>query len=259
MSDSQVTRRKFFVHSAHGTVGVSASLASLGALALVEQCTSTEQPPRPLRVCLVSGAKLYQSDESLAAFQQHLEQRYPVKCSRAFRKADDDLPGLEALDQCDCAVIFTRRMTIAGEQLERIRRYCGRGGALIGLRTASHGLHNWLAMDKEVFGGDYQNHYQDDQPTAVKIAAAAKDHPVLAGVEPFTSRGTLYINNHLAPDTTVLLTGSIPGHAHPVAWVRLHQGGRVFYTSLGHPDDFTLASFLRLLLNALAWTTRRNL
>jgi type 1 glutamine amidotransferase len=43
-----------------------------------------------------------------------------------------------------------------------------------------------------------------------------------------------------------------------VAWVRLHRGGRVFYTSLGHPDDFRQPSFLRLLVNAIFWTTRRE-
>ena len=238
-------------------IGVSASLTTLGALELVEG--DSLQPARPLRVCLVSGAPLYKSDDSLAAFQQYLENRYTVKCSRAFRKADDDLPGLEALDECDCMVLLVRRMTIAGEQLERIKRYCGRGGALVGLRTASHGFQNWLGMDREVFGGDYQEHYRHDQSTEVKIVAAAKDHPVLAGVEPFTSRGSLYINNNLAPDTTVLLTGTTAGHTHPVAWTRPHNGGRVFYTSLGHPDDFTFASFLRLLVNALCWTTQRKL
>jgi hypothetical protein len=33
----------------------------------------------------------------------------------------------------------------------------------------------------------------------------------------------------------------------------------VFYTSLGHPDDFKTESFLRLLVNSLAWTTKTEL
>ena len=258
MSDSHLTRRRFFVHSAHKTIGVSASLAAWQACQTAEGLAQAEQRGEPLRVCLVSGAVLYKSDDSLAALQEHLEKNYPVKCSRAFRKADNDLPGLEHLEQCDCMVLLVRRLTIAGEQLERVKRYCGRGGAIVALRTASHGFQNWLALDKEVLGGDYQGHY-GNQPVAVKIAEAAKDQPVLAGVQPFTSQGSLYKNIDLGKDTTVLLTGSIPGHSHPVAWVRPHQSGRVFYTSLGHPDDFQQPSFLRLLANAVAWTAQRQL
>ena len=59
-------------------------------------------------------------------------------------------------------------------------------------------------------------------------------------------------------DVTVLLTGSIPDHTEPIAWVRERKLGdktqRVFYTSLGHPDDFKEESFLRLMGNGLAWT-----
>jgi len=40
-----------------------------------------------------------------------------------------------------------------------------------------------------------------------------------------------------------------------VAWTRPHGGGRVFYTSLGHPDDFHQPCFLKLLVNALFWAT----
>src|SRR5262249_41900520 len=53
-------------------------------------------------------------DASLSAFQEFLEKKYNVKCSRAFRKTDDDLPGLDNLDSCDVMLLFTRRLTISG-------------------------------------------------------------------------------------------------------------------------------------------------
>ena len=31
--------------------------------------------------------------------------------------------------------------------------------AIVALRTASHAFQNWLELDKEVWGGDYQGHY----------------------------------------------------------------------------------------------------
>jgi putative membrane-bound dehydrogenase-like protein len=212
----------------------------------------------PLKVCLVSGSVEYKSDESLDAFQKHLENHYNVKCTRAFRKTDNDLPGLENLQTCDVAFFFTRRLTITGDQLDRVKKYCQAGKPIVAIRTASHGFQNWLAFDKEVLGGNYSNHYKVGPMTEVQIVDKAKDHPVLAGVKPFHSVASLYKNTGVAKDVEVLLTGSIPEHMEPIAWTRMHNGGRVIYTSLGHPDDFKDDNFKRLLVNALFWTAKRT-
>jgi type 1 glutamine amidotransferase len=50
--------------------------------------------------------------------------------------------------------------------------------------------------------------------------------------------------------------GTIAGQpAEPVAWTRLFGGkkARIFYTSLGAPEDFTSADFRRFLSNAVTW------
>jgi type 1 glutamine amidotransferase len=211
----------------------------------------------PLKVCLVSGSQEYKSDVSLSVFQEYLESHYDVQCTRAFRKTDNDLPGLENLETCDVALFFTRRLTVGGEQLERVKKYCQSGKPIVALRTASHGFQNWLAFDKEVLGGNYSNHYKEGPITEVRILERAKDHPVLAGIRPFRSLGSLYKNTGVAKDVEVLLTGSIPEHTEPIAWTRVHNGGRLFYTSLGHPEDFKDDNFRRMLVNALFWTAKR--
>jgi putative membrane-bound dehydrogenase-like protein len=218
---------------------------------------AAEKKEPPLKVCLVSGSLEYESDASLAAFQKYLEANFNVKCSRAFRKADDDLPGLENLDTCDVMLLFTRRLTIKGEQLKRIKKYCRSGKPIVAVRTASHAFQNWLALDKEVLGGNYHNHYGAGPPVEVQIAGRNRDHPVLRDVGPFRSPGSLYKNPSISDNVTVLLTGTIPGHTEPVAWVRVHNGGRVFYTSLGQQKDFENQNFKRLLVNALFWTAKR--
>lgn len=43
----------------------------------------------------------------------------------------------------------------------------------------------------------------------------------------------------------------------PVAWTNTYEGGRVFYTTLGHPGDFENPAFCQLLLNAIQWTLNR--
>ncbi len=219
----------------------------------------TKETEKKLKVLLISGSLEYKSDESLAAFQKHLEANYPVECSRAFRKTDDDLPGLEGLDTCDVAVFFTRRLTIKGEQLERVKKYALSGKPIVAIRTASHGFQNWLDMDKEVLGGNYKNHYGNGPKCVVKITEAGEKHPLLKGVKPYASTGSLYKNPDISKDAVVLMTGSIPEHTEPIAWVREYKGGRIFYTSLGHPDDFTNESFVRLLVNALFWTAKKEI
>lgn len=256
---ASISRRRFFVHSAHKTIGVSAGLAALDYAPWMVQSAMAEEAQRPVQLCLVSGSFEYNSDESLALLQEYLEKSYPVRCSRAFAPNEESLPGLGNLDQCDCALFFTRRLRISGEPLERIQRYCASGKPIIGIRTASHGFQNWLAMDKEVFGGDYGNHYANKLHPKIELAQGAQGHPILEGVTPYVCTGSLYRNSAIAPDTTVLLTGTIPEHTEPVAWTRIYRGGRVFYTSLGHADDFRQPSFLRLVANALAWTTQRTL
>ena len=55
------------------------------------------------------------------------------------------------------------------------------------------------------------------------IAKDASDHPILKGVEPFETPSKLYKNPHIADDTNLLLTGTIPDHTEPVAWTRDYE------------------------------------
>lgn len=234
---------------------VSLALAVLAlTLALV---TGQAGEKKVLQVCLVSGSLEYDSDTSLARLQTFLEKNYAIKCSRAFRKTDTDVPGLENLDTCDVMVLFTRRLPLKGEQLERIKKYCQSGKPLVGIRTASHAIQTWLDLDKEVLGGNYKGHFPDGPVCVVKVEDKAKDHPILKGVGSFNSAGSLYKNTGLSPDVDILLTGTIPDHTEPVAWTRSYKGGRIFYTSLGHQKDFSDENFLRLLANSIVWTARK--
>ena len=219
------------------------------------------KPAGKLKVLLISGAFEYKSDASLEGFQKHLEANYDVECKRAFAKAekDKDFPGLEQLAACDVAIFFTRRLQIEGDSLAHVKKYVESKKPIVGIRTASHGFQNWLEMDKLILGGDYKNHFGQNVECEVKIEPKAKDHPVLKGVTEFKTKGGLYKNPNVADDVTVLLRGSIPKESEPVAWVREKDGRRVFYTSLGTPDDFQDPNFIKLVVNGLAWTTKMDL
>ncbi|MBC8113715.1 MAG: hypothetical protein H7062_05015, partial [Candidatus Saccharimonas sp.] len=86
-------------------VGMIATLLGLGTVAAL-----ADDARKPLKVCILSGCDTYKSEESLPPFQEFLERHYNVRCSRVVRKAVDDLPGLEQLDDCDVALVFFKRM-----------------------------------------------------------------------------------------------------------------------------------------------------
>ncbi len=72
----------------------------------------------------------------------------------------------------------------------------------------------------------------------------------------FESAGSLYINTPTRPGQEVLLMGGVDGvdRDEPVAWTfRRRDGGRTFYTSLGHVSDFEQAAFNEMLVKAVMW------
>jgi type 1 glutamine amidotransferase len=55
------------------------------------------------------------------------------------------------------------------------------------------------------------------------------------------------------------LLGTIPDQPpEPVAWTNRYKNSRVFYTSLGHPDDFKSPEFRKLLINAVFWAMGKS-
>ena len=226
--------------------------------------------PAPLKVVMLSGSWEYKSAESLPVFKEFLETNYSARVTLLQAAKRDDLPGLEALEDCDVMLLFTRRLQLQGDQLERYTKYCQSGHPIVGVRTASHAVQTWLAFDKEVQGGNYKGHFGHGQGTIVSLCHDKLSHPILRGVLPFRSKGGMYRNTGLAKNCDILAYGEIrtvppntPNiaptvHREPIAWTRPYKGGRIFYTSLGHQDDFKDASFLRLLTNAVLWTTGRE-
>lgn len=216
-------------------------------------------PAKPLRVCFLSGCPTYKSEELLPPFQKFLEANYNVTTTRLVRVADDDLPGLEKLDDCDVAFVFFKRMKLKGEQLERFQKYVRSGKPLVGVRTASHAVQTWLEFDREVLGGNYQNHHANGPITKIDYVGDATSHPILKGVDLKEVKESLYKNSGHANDIQILLNGTILDKpTEPVAWTRIHNGGRVFYTSLGSAESFDDPNYRRMLANALFWTAKRD-
>ncbi len=187
-------------------------------------------------------------------------------------------PGLdEALRDTDLLVVSTRRRALAPATMAAVRAHLEAGRPLVGLRTASHafaprgddragalarGLTEWPEFDAQVLGGNYQGHHDAGPITQVRAASGAEAHPLLRGLDltGFASRSSLYRSGPVAPAAEVLLWGEIRGQPpEPVAWTHRYgpRRARVFYTSLGGPEDFDTPAFRRLLLNGILWALDR--
>ncbi len=236
---------------------------AVAAVCLAAFCgVTSSQTTRPPHVVVTICEDEYRAKETLPPLMRTLADRLGAQCTVLIgNDAKTDIPGLDALETADVLVMFLRRTTLPAEQLDKFKAYFQRGGHVLALRTSSHAFQNWLEFDQLVLGGNYHGHYgRDALPTTVTVAAGAADHPIIRGVPGrFLSRGTLYKAGPLASDCRVLLEGRARDYpAEPVAWLRRHNGGLVFYTSLGHPDDFRSPAFRRLIANALSYLIARR-
>ena len=220
------------------------------------------QDKRP-HVVLVSHEDEYRSAETLPRFAKELCDRYGCRCSFLLGGNKTGILGLEKLATADVLVLFARRKALPKEQMDMLRRYLEAGKPLVALRTASHafdtkppeGWEAWPKFDHEVLGGNYHGHGGIGLRTEILAADKAAGHPILAGVQlsHWTSPATLYNVSPLAANATILLTGKCSTGTEPIAWTHSYHGGRVFYTSLGHVDDFQTPQFRKLLVNAIYW------
>jgi len=266
-----------------------------------------ESPQRPKaetrvpHVIFVTGDEEYRSEESMPMLAKILDRDHGFRVTVCHAVDKDGLidpnnleniEGLEALDDADLMVVFTRFRKLPDEQRERIVRYAESGKPIIGFRTATHAFRygsgpHAAAMDEawpaKVFGQKWithHGHFGDGQEklTEVSINPAYHDHPILRGVEPFQAYSWLYHveggGDVLAGECQRLLIGRALKTSHekepdrfpitnPVAWTRTYTGqsktpARVFFTTLGHPYDFRLEPMRKLALNGIFWALGKD-
>jgi hypothetical protein len=242
--------------------------ALLGWLALAVAGFAAETP----RVLFLVGDAEYKTGETVPAWARAELEPRGVRCTFLvddFTKPFDQ-PALLSLVDPDPAkrpaalFISIKRRGLPVAQMEAIAKFAAGGNPVIGIRTASHafgpkkveaGERDWVEFDREVLGGDYENHYGKGPATLVEREAKNAGHAVLTGLPAGTMRfaSHLYLCRNMAKGTQVLLTGIVEGKPEarePVAWLYEAKNHRAFYTSLGAPEDFAERAFRRLLRNA---------
>jgi type 1 glutamine amidotransferase len=241
-------------------------------------------------IVFVTGDHEYGSERSMPALAKQLEEKFGFRTKVLYATKPDgtkdenyeqNIPGLEELKKADLAVFFLRWRALPKEQVSFIDDYLKSGKPLMGFRTTSHSFHyppgdpleKWNAFGEFAFGtppgwGAFgHSHYGHAASTDVTTIPDEKNHPILKGVNtPFHVRSWLYhvLPKYPAPGSTPLLMGTavnpdrqaIP---NPVAWTfKTLWGARSFYTSMGHPEDFSVEPFQRLVVNAVFWCLGKN-
>ena len=237
---------------------------------------------RSPHVVFVTGDDEYRSEITMPMIAAILEKKYgmrtSVAISRPIPQTKTNIEGLEALETADLMVMFLRFRALPDDQLARITKYVDSGKPVVGLRTSTHAFlypegspHTALndGFGRDVFGQKWITHHGNKSTTDVAVHADSAQHPILRGVAPFQARSWLYHVLPLNGPATVLLDGTslnsqqtakaaqYPPH-QPVAWTREHKGARVFFTTLGHPTDFTQESMRRLVVNGILWALGKD-
>ena len=245
---------------------------------------SREQGPKKAKkplVVFVCGDHEYSGESTLPLLAAVLEKQYGfrTKVLKSFpdQNAERDIPGLEILAEADLAVFFLRWRLLPADQVAHIEAYLKSGKPIMGFRTSTHSF-NYPNTDPLVayngfaerafgappgWGGPSQHtHYGHNASTDATIIADKAKHPILTGVDPaFHVRSWLYrvLPDYPAKGTDWLLMGKAvnpdkPAVDQPIAWTWENQyKGKVFFTTMGHPEDFSVESFQRLVVNAVHW------
>lgn len=158
------------------------------------------------------------------------------------------------------AVVF---LSTSGDMLDSLQQrafesYIRNGGGYMGIHGASAGGYNWPWYGKLV-GAIFNGH--PVQQFATFNVIDRKNRATRHLPESWNIKEELYNFKNISNDIKVLITvdestykGGTNGSFHPMAWYRKFEGGRSFYTALGHADEkYTNPLFLKHILEGIRY------
>ncbi|QDU79370.1 Trehalose utilization [Polystyrenella longa] len=270
--------RKFLLQS----LGSLAVLLIVGGLSFTQTSQAMAAQKQP-HIVFVTGDHEYRSEITMPMIAKLLEKNYGFKTTVLYAinkqtgkidvQEEENIPGLEVLKDADLAVVFLRWRRLPENQLKMLVDYAQSGKPMVGLRTSTHPLNypeghplqKWNSdFPTKFFGQKWITHHGHDASTDVHPILSQTTNPILSGIRPFHARSWLYHVTPLEGECTPLLEGTAYDSnkvgnekeyplTQPVAWTKNNNGGKVFFTTLGHPQDFEIDSMRRVLVNGIFW------
>jgi glucose/arabinose dehydrogenase/cytochrome c551/c552 len=234
----------------------------LAIAAFVIACSHKRSgPPRVLIFTKTTGFRHASIPKGIAAIQKlGQENGFVVDSTEDAGMFNDD--SLKKYS----AVIFlnTTGDVLDYRQEAAFERYIQAGGGFVGVHAATDTEYDWGWYGRLV-GGYFNGH---PRPQEARFIIKDKNHPSTKFFTDTVWKRTdeLYNFKKLNPDVHVLVTidessyeGGTNGAFHPMAWYHDYDGGRAFYTELGHTDEsFTEENYLKHLLGGIKYAIGDN-
>jgi len=165
----------------------------------------------------------------------------------------------DTLKQYD-AVIFlnTTGDVLNNDQQEAFKKYINAGGGFVGIHSATDTEYDWPWYNKLV--GAYFKSHPDQQEAIIQISGhkhlSTKDLP-----KKWRLFEEWYNFKNISTSLIVLATldessykGGENGVYHPIAWCQNYDGGKMFYTALGHrKETYSNPLFIKHLLGGILY------
>jgi cytochrome c len=161
------------------------------------------------------------------------------------------------------AVVFlnTTGDVLDARQQEALERYIRGGGGWVGIHAATDTEYDWPWYGR-LAGAYFSSHPNNPNVRRGMFRVLDRSHPATTGLPDRWEREDEFYNfKSISPDIRVLVDidetsyqGGTNGDRHPMSWYQAYDGGRAFYTNMGHTDaSFSEPLFLRHLLGGLRW------
>ena len=163
------------------------------------------------------------------------------------------------------AIIFlntTETVFDNDEQREAFKSYIQNGGGFVGVHSASDTEYDWPWYG-ELVGAYFDNHPNNPNVRNAKIEIVNSDHKSTHMLPDRWERDDEWYNFREIPDHVEVLlkldTDSYDGSDHPgyhpIAWYHEFEGGRAFYTGLGHTiESYSENLFLQHLWGGIEYS-----
>jgi uncharacterized protein len=167
---------------------------------------------------------------------------------------DNKLSGYQAI------IFLSTTMKVLGEAEEKaLQNFIHKGGGFVGIHAATDCEYNW-PWYVQMVGASFLSHPKQQ---VAKLMVVDNKHISTKHLPAVWERKDEWYNfKSLNPDVKVLIKidetsyeGGKNGDNHPMAWYHDFEGGKVFYTELGHTkESYTEPMFLQHILGGIQYT-----
>lgn len=163
------------------------------------------------------------------------------------------------------AIIFlnTTLTVFEDHHREAFQNYIQNGGGFVGIHSASDTEYDWQWYG-DLVGAYFTSHPNNPNVRNAVIDVLSHAHPATSHLPSEWEREDEWYNfGYINDQTNVLMkldTDSYEGSEHPgnhpVAWYHEYDGGRAFYTALGHTkESFSEENFLNHILGGIRYAS----